>query len=91
LLFKSGRKQSGLREDWMDLFSVDLTVDPQNPRSALNKRAKKHMICTDGCSFRAGAGIFIHSTQGFDVLAVNGKSGDHATGTTIHVNHLPAN
>ncbi len=76
--------------DWMDLFTVDLTVDPQDPRSALTKVAKKKMFCTDGCSFDAGSGIFIPSKDGFDVFAVAGKSGDHVKGTTIHVNHFSA-
>jgi len=76
--------------DWMDLYSVDLTVDPQNSGTALKKMAKKHMFCTDGCRFDAGAGIFISSIDRFEVFAVNPSSGDHNTGTTIHVNHFPA-
>jgi hypothetical protein len=73
--------------DWMDLFSVHLEG---HPRSALKKLAKKKMYCTNGCTFNDGSGIFIPSSEGFEVYAVKGKSGDHATGTTIYANHFPA-
>jgi hypothetical protein len=48
------------------------------------------MYCSDGCTFDAGAGIFIASENEFDVYAVNPSSGDHNTGTTIHVNYFSA-
>jgi hypothetical protein len=73
--------------DWMDLYSVHLEG---HPRSALKKLAKKKMYCTNGCTFNDGSGIFIPSSDGFEVYAVNGKSGDHATGTKIYANHFPA-
>jgi len=73
--------------DWMDLYSVDLTA---GPNYALRKLAKKHMYCTDGCEFDAGSGIFIASADEFDVYAVKPKSGDHETGTTIHINYFSA-
>jgi hypothetical protein len=44
------------------------------------------MYCTLGCDFDKGAGIFIESSDVFKVLAVNGSSGDHRDGTTIHAN-----
>jgi hypothetical protein len=78
--------------DWMDLYSVDLA----GGQSALKKMAKKHMTCTNGCNFNAGAGIFIPSTDGiavsqsFEVFAVSYYSGDNVTGTTINVNHFTA-
>jgi hypothetical protein len=71
-------------DDWMDLFSVDLT----GGKRAFRKLAKRHMYCTDGCTFDAGAGIVITSSKAFDVLAVNPKSGDWKTGTTIIANHF---
>jgi hypothetical protein len=72
--------------DWMDLYSVD--VNAGEASLALKKLDKRHMYCSDGCKFDAGAGIFITSSNGFDVFAVNPKSGDHLHGTTIHVNHF---
>jgi hypothetical protein len=75
------RNDSG--EDWMDLFAIDLGVGPP---FALTKVDKKHMFCTLGCDFDKGAGIFIESSDVFKVLAVNGSSGDHRDGTTIHAN-----
>jgi hypothetical protein len=73
--------------DWMDLYHVNL-AGPHH--SALKKVAKKKMYCTNGCTFNDGSGIFIPTSDGFEVYAINGKSGDHATGTTIHANHFPA-
>jgi hypothetical protein len=70
-------------EDWMDLFAINLDVDPS---SALTKVATQHMFCTLGCNFGAGAGIFIESSDVFKVFAVNGDSGDHRDGTTIYAN-----
>jgi hypothetical protein len=85
-LFMVAFDRSGY-SDWMDLFTVNLDGDHS---FALRKAAKKHMYCTDGCAFDAGAGIFIASEDEFDVYAVNGSSGDHNTGTTIHVNYFSA-
>jgi hypothetical protein len=85
-LFLVGFHRTGDHADWMDLYSVNLAGKRE---SALRKVGKKHMICTDGCNFNAGAGIFIPSKDGFEVLAVSYYSGDHKTGTTIHVNHFP--
>jgi hypothetical protein len=70
-------------EDWMDLFAINLEADPS---AALTKVDTKHMFCTRGCDFGAGAGIFIESPDVFKVFAVNGDSGDHRDGTTIHAN-----
>ena len=39
-------------DDWMDLFSVDVDAPPA---TMLKKLAKKHMFCSDGCSFEHGA------------------------------------
>jgi hypothetical protein len=86
-LFLVGFNRNG-SDDWMDLFSVDLAAPPV---SALRKLAKKHMYCTDGCAFDKGAGIFVPSSAAFEVYAVKGTSGDHATGTTIRANHFMAN
>jgi hypothetical protein len=72
-------------DDWMDLFSVD--PDAALP-SMLKKIAKKHMFCTDGCSFEFGAGVDTVSSGQFEVYAVKGESGDHATGTIIRANHF---
>jgi hypothetical protein len=77
----------GTISDWMDLYTIDLDADPS---LVLRKAANKHMYCTDGCKFSAGAGIFIASEYEFDVYAVNPSSGDHNTGTTIHVNYFSA-
>jgi hypothetical protein len=73
--------------DWMDLYSVNLGG---HPRSALKKVAKKKMYCTNGCTFNDGSGIYIPSSDRFEVYAVKGKSGDHVTGTTIYANYFPA-
>ena len=70
-------------EDWMDLFTINLDADPP---SVLTKVGTKHMFCTRGCDFGAGAGIFIESPDAFKVLSVNGDSGDYRDGTTIHAN-----
>jgi hypothetical protein len=75
------RSDSG--DDWMDLYAINLDVAPS---SALTKVGKKHMYCTLGCDFDKGAGISIESPDRFRVLAVNGSSGDHKDGTTIHAN-----
>jgi hypothetical protein len=85
-LFMVAFNRSG-DEDWMDLFSVDLNAPAP---SMLRKLAKKHMYCTNGVSFRYGAGVWAASAAGFDVYAVRGDSGDHATGTTIQINHFTA-
>jgi hypothetical protein len=85
-LFMVGFNRSGF-SDWMDLFRVNLDGKRE---SALTKIAKKHMFCTDGCTFNAGSGIFIPSSKGFEVFAVNPSSGNHKTGSTIHVNHFRA-
>ena len=83
-VFLVGFNRSG-SDDWMDLFAVD--VDAPSP-AMLKKIAKKHMFCTNGCTFRHGAGIYAASPTHFEVYAVNGDSGDHVTGTTIHANHF---
>jgi hypothetical protein len=81
-LFMVGLHRAG-NEDFMDLFSVNLEGDPP---SAFKKLAKKHMFCTDGCNFDDGAGIFITSSKGFEVYAVNGDTGSD----TIHANRFAA-
>lgn len=85
-IFLVGFNRSG-GDDWMDLFAVDLAAPPA---SMLRKVAKKHMYCSDGCSFEYGAGVYVGSSSHFDVYAVKGDSGDHRTGTTISVNCFPA-
>lgn len=82
VVYLIGFNRSG-GDDWMDLFSVN--VDAPAP-AMLKKVAKKHMFCSDGCSFEYGAGIYISSSTQFQVLTVRGDSGDHATGTTIRAN-----
>jgi hypothetical protein len=82
-LFLTGFHRSDSDEDWMDLYAINLEVDPS---SAVTKVGKKHMFCTVGCNFNMGAGIFIESSDVFRVLAVNGSSGDWKDGTTIYVN-----
>jgi hypothetical protein len=72
-------------EDWMDLYFVDVS---RPAPTMVTKMAKRQMTCASGCSFRHGAGIFTPSADRFEVYAVNGFSGDHATGTTIHLNHF---
>ena len=72
-------------DDWMDLFSVDVDAPPA---TMLKKLAKKHMFCSDGCSFEHGAGLYIPGSTHFEAYAVKGSSGDHKTGTTIHANHF---
>lgn len=79
------RNRSG--DDRMDLYEVRLA---EPPARMLTRIASKHMICTAGCNFQHGAGIHVTSPRGFDVYAVNGYSGDHRTGETIHVNHFAA-
>jgi hypothetical protein len=81
-LYLIGFNRSG-GDDWMDLFQVNLDAPPP---AMLKKVAKKHMYCSDGCSFEFGAGIHVSSPTQFDVFAVRGDSGDHATGTTIRAN-----
>ena len=85
-LFMGGCNRSG-HSDWMDLFSVNLEGKAE---SALTKLAKKHMYCTSEVGFDGGTGIFIPSSEGFEVFAVGLYSGDHVTGTTIYVNHFAA-
>ncbi len=83
-LFLIGFNRSG-GDDWMDLFALDAEAPPAR---MLRKVAKKHMYCTNGCTFRHGAGVFVASSSQFEVYAVNGDSGDHQNGTRIHVNHF---
>jgi hypothetical protein len=78
-LFGFNRTDSG--DDFMDLFAVNMDLPPE---SALIKLRKKHMVCTHGCSFDAGAGIFIASATGLEVLAVNGDTSNDED--TIQVN-----
>jgi hypothetical protein len=85
-LFLIGFNRSG-GDDWMDLFEV--TLDAPAP-VMLKKVAKKHMFCSEGCSFEYGAGVYVASPSRFEVYAVNGYSGDHNTGATISANHFPA-
>jgi hypothetical protein len=68
-LFMVGTHRAG-DYDFMDLYGVNLNLPPEKAASALTKLAKKHMICTNGCNFNAGAGIFIPSSAGFEVYAV---------------------
>jgi hypothetical protein len=84
-LFMSAFNRNADGEDWLDLFAVHLDRAPER---ILTKVAKKHMFCRDGCSFEAGSGISIASTTRFEAYAVNGSSGDHVTGATIHINHF---
>jgi hypothetical protein len=69
----------------MDLFSVDLNAPVEK---TLKKLAKKHMYCSNGCSFEYGGGIYVPASTHFEVYAVKGLSGDHKTGTTIDANHF---
>jgi len=85
-IFLIGFNRSG-GDDWMDLFAVNL--DAPAP-SMLRKMAKKHMFCTEGCSFEYGAGVYVASRSHFEVYAVKGDSGNHRTGATISANHFPA-
>jgi hypothetical protein len=71
--------------DWMDLYSLNF---PAPAATMLRKIDKKHMYCTDGCSFRDGAGIFVRNSAAFNVYAVKGLSGDHQTGEVINVNRF---
>jgi hypothetical protein len=84
-LFLIGFNRNDSDEDWMDLYQLDLGAPPAR---ALRKLDKKHMHCTNGCSFEKGSGIFIPSPRALEVYAVKGDSGDHRSGTTIHVNHF---
>jgi hypothetical protein len=83
-LYLLGLNRSG-GDDWMDLFTLNL--DAPAP-TMLKKIGKKHMFCTDGCSFEFGSGVYVPSSSHFEVYVVKGTSGDHATGTTIHANHF---
>lgn len=81
-LFMVGLHRAG-DYDFMDLFSVNLGGAAP---TAFKKLAKKHMFCTDGCDFDKGAGIYITSSKGFEVYAVNGDTGSD----TIYANHFAA-
>ncbi len=72
-------------EDWMDLYAIDLAAPPAR---TLTKVGMRRMYCTNGCSFRSGAGIHIPSSSRLEVYAVNAHSGPHDTGTTIYVNQF---
>lgn len=82
-LFLIGTHRNDSDEDWMDLYAINLNVAPS---SALTKVGKKHMYCTLGCDFNKAAGIFIESSDAFQVFAANGSSGDWQDGTTIQAN-----
>lgn len=82
-LFLTGLHRNSATEDWMDLYTINLEVDPP---FVLTKVAKKHMYCTLGCSFDRGSGIFIESPDVFKVFAVPEGSGDWQNGTTINAN-----
>lgn len=83
-LFLFGFHRDG-DDDWMDLYAVDLGAPTPN---TLRKIAKKHMYCTNGCTFRHGSGIYVPNSDSVEVYAVNGISGDHVTGATINANHF---
>lgn len=85
-IFLIGFNRSG-GDDWMDLFAVNLDAPSS---TMLKKVAKKHMFCSEGCSFEYGAGVYVASPSRFEVYAVKGDSGNHSTGTTISANHFPA-
>jgi hypothetical protein len=93
-LFMVGLHRAG-DYDFMDLYGVNLAG---GAASALTKLGKKHMICTNGCNFNAGAGIFIPSSAGFEVYAVPYGPNVEAIPyipepnwpTTIQVNHFTA-
>jgi hypothetical protein len=82
-LFLIGTTRNGSGEDWMDLYAVNLDVDPS---FALTKVGTKHMYCTLGCDFSRAAGIFIESSDAFKVFATPEGSGDWQDGTTIQAN-----
>jgi hypothetical protein len=71
--------------DWMDLYTIDLTAEPN---SVFRKAAKKHMYCSDDVQLGVAGGIYIASEDEFDVYAVKPLSGDHVTGTRINVNYF---
>jgi hypothetical protein len=75
------------QSDWMDLYTVDLSA---HNNSVFRKAANKHMYCTDSVELGVAGGIFIASEDEFDVYGVKPTSGDHNTGTTIHVNYFSA-
>jgi hypothetical protein len=83
-VFLIGFHRSG-DSDWMDLYSVDLDAPAPN---MLRKIDKKHMYCSDGCSFRDGAGVYVRSATMIDIYAVKGLSGNHATGEIININRF---
>jgi hypothetical protein len=82
-LFLIGTYRNKPGEDWMDLYAVNLGVDPS---FALTKVGTKHMYCTLGCDFSRAAGIFIESSDAFKVFATPEGSGDWQDGTTIQAN-----
>jgi hypothetical protein len=84
-MFLVGCARNDDGEDWMDLYAIDLHAPPAQ---TLTKLGTRHMSCTSGCSFGAGSGIYVPSSEGLEVYAVNGSSGPHDSGTTIHVNHF---
>ena len=42
-----------------------------------------------GLALAGGSGVYIPSSTRLEVYAVNGFSGPHDTGRTIHANHFP--
>ncbi len=65
-LFLLGTNRSSSGEDWIDLLEV--TGLPQGPTDSLaglvvTKIAKRHLTCTDGCSFKAAAGVYVDGAR----------------------------
>ncbi|MGI9646422.1 MAG: hypothetical protein ACR2O6_14035 [Ilumatobacteraceae bacterium] len=69
------RNRSG--EDWIDLFSVDLS-DPAAPRVA--KEDKRHLTCRDDASFRWAGGLVV---DGEDLHAIAAEKNLHSL-TTVN-------
>jgi hypothetical protein len=73
--------RDGDSKDWMDLYSIDLddaTV------AVTQVGISKHMTCIEPSNFNAGAGIYIPSSDAFEVYAVS----YYASGGAITVNHF---
>jgi hypothetical protein len=62
-LFFIGTNRNGSDEDWLDLHEVTgipTANETSAPALRITKVAKKHMVCNDGCNFKAAGGVFVN-------------------------------
>ncbi len=64
-------------QDWADLFKIEVLPASQSGQSqttsaqtVITKVANRHVYCRDMCDFDAGAGTYVHPTQGLSIYGI---------------------